>query len=75
MAKKKKNEFVCQDCGYISPKYLGRCPNCGEWNTLVEEIIQEKPTRHSRVSLTGESTKPKKLDKIVFEKETRVKTE
>ncbi|MDT2815623.1 DNA repair protein RadA [Vagococcus carniphilus] len=75
MAKKKKNEFVCQSCGYISPKYLGRCPNCGEWNTLVEEIIQEKPTRHSRVSLTGETTKPEKLDKIVFKKETRVKTE
>lgn len=75
VAKKKKNEFVCQSCGYISPKYLGRCPNCGEWNTLVEEIIQEKPTRHSRVSLTGETTKPEKLDKIVFKKETRVKTE
>lgn len=75
MAKKKKNEFVCQNCGYISPKYLGRCPNCGEWNTLVEEIIQEKPTRHSRVSLTGETTRPEKLDQVVFKKETRVKTD
>ncbi|MEG0286949.1 MULTISPECIES: DNA repair protein RadA [Vagococcus] len=75
MAKKKKNEFVCQECGYISPKYLGRCPNCGNWNTLVEEIIQEKPTRHSRVSLTGESTKPEKLHNIVFNKEKRVQTE
>ncbi len=75
MAKKKKNEFVCQSCGYISPKYLGRCPNCGEWNTLAEEIIQENPTRHSRVSLTGETTKPEKLDKIIFTKEKRVKTD
>ena len=75
MAKKKKNEFICQECGYISPKYLGRCPNCGNWNTLVEEMIQEAPTRHSRVSLTGETTKPQKLDQIVFEKETRVKTD
>lgn len=72
---KKRNEFVCQECGYISPKYLGRCPNCGNWNSLVEEIIQEKPTRHSRVSLTGETTKPEKLNKVVFEKEKRVKTE
>ncbi|MGO3732850.1 MAG: DNA repair protein RadA [Vagococcus sp.] len=75
MAKKKKNEFVCQDCGYISPKYLGRCPNCGEWNTLVEEIVQEKPTRHSRVSLTGKTTKPEKLNKIISKKEPRVKTD
>ena len=75
MAKKKKNEFVCQECGYISPKYLGRCPNCGNWNTLVEEIIQEQATRHSRVSLTGESTKPQKLNKVTFKTEKRVQTD
>ncbi|MFI3804296.1 DNA repair protein RadA [Vagococcus fluvialis] len=75
MAKKKKNEFVCQDCGYISPKYLGRCPNCGNWNTLVEEIIQEQATRHSRVSLTGESTKPQKLNQVTFKTEKRVQTD
>lgn len=75
VAKKSKNEFVCQECGYISPKYLGRCPNCGNWNTLVEELIQEEPTRHSRVSLTGETTKPEKLDQVIFKKEKRVKTE
>jgi DNA repair protein RadA/Sms len=75
MAKKKKNEFVCQECGYISPKYLGRCPNCGNWNTLVEEIIQEQATRHSRVSLTGESTKPQKLTQVTFKTEKRVQTD
>lgn len=75
MAKKKKNEFVCQECGYISPKYLGRCPNCGNWNTLVEEIIQEQATRHSRVSLTGESTKPQKLNQVTFKTEKRVQTD
>ncbi len=75
VAKKKKNEFVCQECGYVSPKYLGRCPNCGNWNSLVEEIIQEKPTRHSRVSLSGTTTKPERLDAVVFQKEQRVKTE
>ncbi|MGF2054679.1 DNA repair protein RadA [Vagococcus fluvialis] len=75
MAKKKKNEFVCQECGYISPKYLGRCPNCGNWNTLVEEIMQEQATRHSRVSLTGESTKPQKLNQVTFKTEKRVQTD
>lgn len=75
MAKKKKNEFVCQNCGYISPKYLGRCPNCGEWNTLVEEVISDTPTRHSRVSLTGEMSKPQKLKEVTAQKEPRVKTQ
>lgn len=35
---KNKTQFVCQGCGYSSPKWLGRCSGCGEWNTLVEEV-------------------------------------
>lgn len=35
---KKKTKFCCQSCGYESPKWLGRCPGCGEWNSFVEEI-------------------------------------
>ena len=35
---KKKTTFVCQNCEYHSPKYLGRCPNCGAWSSFVEEV-------------------------------------
>jgi len=35
---KKKTKFCCQSCGYESPKWLGRCPGCGEWNSFVEEM-------------------------------------
>ncbi|WP_058300166.1 DNA repair protein RadA [Gorillibacterium timonense] len=35
---KAKTKFVCQDCGYESPKWLGKCPGCEAWNTLVEEV-------------------------------------
>lgn len=38
---KTKTIFVCQGCGFHSPKWLGRCPNCGEWNTLIEEVEEE----------------------------------
>ncbi len=38
---KTKTTFVCQGCGFHSPKWLGRCPNCGEWNTLIEEVEEE----------------------------------
>ncbi|WP_089971372.1 DNA repair protein RadA [Lihuaxuella thermophila] len=34
---KKKNRFVCQECGYESPKWMGRCPSCGNWNSMIEE--------------------------------------
>ena len=40
--KGEKTFFVCQSCGTQSPKWLGRCPDCGNWNTLVEEVF-EKP--------------------------------
>jgi DNA repair protein RadA/Sms len=38
---KAKTTFNCQSCGFQSPKWLGRCPSCGEWDTLVEEVEQE----------------------------------
>lgn len=38
---KGKTLFLCQECGYVSPKWLGRCPECGQWNTLVEEIQKQ----------------------------------
>ena len=33
-----KSIYTCQNCGYESPKWLGKCPSCNEWNTFVEEI-------------------------------------
>lgn len=44
MAGKIKTVFVCSECGYETPKWLGQCPNCNEWNTLTEEIIANKKT-------------------------------
>jgi len=40
-----KSHFVCQECGHASPKWLGRCPDCGAWNSLVEEL--DKPAARS----------------------------
>lgn len=74
MAKKAKVQFECQTCGYISPKYLGRCPNCGQWNTMTEEIIQDTTDRRARVSLTGKKTQPQRLAEVIPKKEPRVKT-
>ncbi|MDL1970618.1 MAG: DNA repair protein RadA [Candidatus Desulfofervidaceae bacterium] len=39
--KTNKVRFVCQQCGYVSPKWLGKCPDCGEWNSFVEERVTE----------------------------------
>ena len=42
MARKKKTRYVCQECGYDSLQWLGKCPGCGSWNTMVEEIVPEE---------------------------------
>lgn len=45
---KAKTRYVCQSCGSAQPKWMGKCPDCGEWNTLVETVVQpETPGRPS----------------------------
>jgi DNA repair protein RadA/Sms len=44
---KPKAVFICQSCGFQSPKWLGRCPSCGEWNTLIEEIEEAMTAEYS----------------------------
>ena len=39
MPKQSNTIFLCQNCGYESRKWLGKCPECGEWNSLVEERV------------------------------------
>ena len=44
MAKGKSSVFFCQSCGYESTKWMGQCPACKEWNTMVEEVVDKKTT-------------------------------
>ncbi|MCO6018881.1 DNA repair protein RadA [Carnobacterium divergens] len=74
MAKKKSTKFVCQACGYETPKWMGRCPNCGAWNQMMEEIETDKNDRRSRVSMSGKSAKAEAIQDITVSKEPRVKT-
>jgi DNA repair protein RadA/Sms len=48
---KARTDFLCQSCGYNSPKWVGKCPSCGDWNTFVEEVVSKpKTTLSSRIS-------------------------
>jgi DNA repair protein RadA/Sms len=53
-------KYVCQSCGYVSPRWIGRCPNCSEWNTFIEEAAS--PLKATRKSGTAS-----KLDPVVLE--------
>lgn len=58
-----KVRFACQDCGHESAKWLGRCPGCGAWNTLVEEVATKREQRG--VFFTGaEAAKPLPITKV-----------
>ena len=70
---KAKSVFVCNECGYESPKWLGKCPACGAWNTFFEQKIVE-----SKSTATGKSIKekasPQVLDNVVGRTDTRMDT-
>ncbi|WP_461240761.1 DNA repair protein RadA [Paucilactobacillus sp. N302-9] len=70
-----KTQYVCQNCGYSSPRFLGRCPNCGEWNSLVEEQIAPSTSATPRSqSFSGTRATPTKIDEIKMGTTPRVKT-
>ncbi len=70
-----KTQFVCNECGYTSPKWLGRCPDCGKFNTLVEEAVAPAPAKRTGAGAgykSALSAKPLPLSQIKFEKYERV---
>ena len=52
---KTKTKFVCQNCGYTTAKWMGRCPACGEWNTMKEGLSREKSASSRDKSLVNVS--------------------
>jgi DNA repair protein RadA/Sms len=75
MPKKQRTSFVCQECGYDSQQWLGKCPECGAWNSLKEFSPAEFPQSNNQANLILKSTKPLKLKDIVYHGQQRVKTE
>ena len=75
---KEKTVYVCRECGFDSPKWSGKCPSCGMWNTMVEKTIRaEKPsaTTSLRKSASGKSDgtpQPETLDTIETTEEPRI---
>ncbi len=69
---KTKSVYFCSNCGYESPKWLGKCPGCGEWNTFVEEKVTAKKGGSSKKGLV-KGSKPQKLSEIEVKEEMRMK--
>lgn len=71
-----KTVFICQKCGYEAPKWAGKCPECGEWNSLVEEVkqLESKKTATRTRSFTDFSSEVVKLSESKAVKEPRIET-
>ena len=55
---KQKTKYVCKNCGYETPRWLGKCPSCGEWSSLVEEVIVPKSVGRSKEISVGSIVRP-----------------
>ncbi len=75
---KSKSAYFCQSCGYESPKWLGQCPSCKQWNTFVEEVVEKSSSRVPEWRSTSTSATPKRTNKaaviheIVYSEEQRI---
>lgn len=70
---KVKTAFFCSSCGAQSPKWMGKCPSCGEWNTLVEEVVQREDKKSFRMP-EGKNHKPVRLTEVACQQEERMDT-
>lgn len=60
---KTQTRYICQTCGRQSPRHMGRCPSCGEFNTMVEEVVET--SRHAAPKMTGvPRTQPQRLHEV-----------
>lgn len=75
MIGKVKTKYVCQSCGYSTPRWTGKCPECGNWNTFVEEIIETDKRKLSKSSsIKSKSAELKNISEVINKNEARFKT-
>ena len=73
MVKKKDSiQYVCQSCGYVSLRWLGRCTECGAWNSMVEERVLPAP-KGSRRTKSGHISQPVPLNEVAFQEDSRIR--
>jgi DNA repair protein RadA/Sms len=70
---KLKTVYICSACGVDSPKWIGKCPECGEWNTYVEEVIVKEPAQKRTIpGLAKPDSRPRLLRDVTLQEETRI---
>ena len=68
-----KSKYVCQNCGYETAGYLGKCPECGGWGTFVEELDTSGKTCKQTIDIPDD-VQPMRLNEIEMNSEIRMST-
>ena len=71
---KAKTIFFCTNCGNETPKWMGRCPGCGAFNTMQEHIEKPAPSGRAKPAPVGSSRKPQRLSEVFSDDEIRFST-
>ncbi len=69
---KVKTAYFCQNCGYETPKWLGKCPSCSEWNTFVEELVEKQLPQVVAFSTSGRNAKAQLVSEIETSAQRRI---
>ncbi len=70
---KTHSQYICQECGRVSPRALGRCPACGAWDSMIEEIVAEPAKdKKAKAGVLSAVSQPRRLDEIQGDAEERL---
>ena len=72
---KAKRYFFCRECGYQSSSWLGRCPECGKWNTFDEEVVQRETASSQRSAVSGQQSTPVRIEEVKYDETVRLQTQ
>lgn len=71
---KAKRYFFCRECGYQSSSWLGRCPECGKWNTFDEEVVQRETSGSRKPAANGQQSEPVRIEEVKYDETVRMQT-
>lgn len=71
---KAKTYYFCQECGYQSSSWLGRCPECGKFGTFAEEVVKATPTAGTRRAASAGVSTPKRIQEVTYSETKRIPT-
>ena len=71
---KQKSVYICNECGYRSPKWLGKCPGCNNWNTLIETLDTPQKTTSGTTAVKSTLNRPQPINEVTHNNDTRFST-